>query len=760
MLELLLILIPSILLILVPIILLFVFSIIKTHKMVEKVKEEEQVKEEKVEEKIEYVDKSTLLETMRKEEELNPLEIKVASESDEKVEENADFEFKEVVITEDDFQLVQAESKIYDEKLGTKPTTFMKDALRRFCKNKSSVVGAAIIGLIILLAIVVPMVSPYDVDKTQIYTKLLPPKLFSTGTGFWDGTKKYTDFVYDIDNEVPADLKKDCVVKISEPKVGYINSYSKYAKGGTFIFANKYSSEIEEDAQLYHATNVYFNQEDNIIVTIKLSELQQVNDYKAGEYRIVLLEYVDSESKVQKLSETDESDENETEGSKENETITTDYAEKLVLKDYSTEYGEITINISQAMRENNIENFTGRFCIELKQNEYEVVMGQVLGQAFVGIESLEFKTNSKDASTIKLFDDISIKDANQTVGVSKEDKSDKYWQATGNKELYQAEAYLVDFTYDWYKDKLGVRTTTIGKSSIDEYIDNGWLEFDYSYNYATGECEITEFTVLNSNCPIEEIHEITYYDASLDTYQVSADITEYKRLGYNKMPKFILGTDDSGYDLITLCFKGLRTSLLIAFASSAVCFIFGLCWGAISGYFGGNVDLIMERFCDILGGIPWIVMMTLAILLLGNNILTFALALCLTGWMGTAARTRTQFYRFKGREYILASRTLGAGDFRLIFKHILPNAMGTIITSSVLMIPSTIFSETTLSYLNLGLQGSNSFGNILSRNQAYISTYPVLIVFPAIIISLIMISFNLFGNGLRDAFNPSLKGSE
>ena len=168
----------------------------------------------------------------------------------------------------------------------------------------------------------------------------------------------------------------------------------------------------------------------------------------------------------------------------------------------------------------------------------------------------------------------------------------------------------------------------------------------------------------------------------------------------------------------------------------------------------------MERFCDILGGVPWIVVMTLAILLLGNNVVTFALALCLTGWMGTAARTRTQFYRFKGREYILASRTLGANDGRLIFKHILPNAMGTIITSSVLMIPSTIFSEATLSYLNLGLQGSNSFGNILSNNQQYLNSYPALIVFPAIIISLIMISFNLFGNGLRDAFNPSLKGSE
>ena len=132
----------------------------------------------------------------------------------------------------------------------------------------------------------------------------------------------------------------------------------------------------------------------------------------------------------------------------------------------------------------------------------------------------------------------------------------------------------------------------------------------------------------------------------------------------------------------------------------------------------------------------------------------------MTGWMGTAARTRTQFYRFKGREYVLASRTLGSSDMRLIFKHILPNSMGTIITSSVLMIPSVIYSEATLAYLNLGLQGVHSFGVMMAGNQQYLSIYPNLVIFPAVVMALMMISFNLFGNGLRDAFNPSLKGSE
>jgi oligopeptide transport system permease protein len=136
------------------------------------------------------------------------------------------------------------------------------------------------------------------------------------------------------------------------------------------------------------------------------------------------------------------------------------------------------------------------------------------------------------------------------------------------------------------------------------------------------------------------------------------------------------------------------------------------------------------------------------------------MALCLTGWMGTAGRTRTQFYRFKGREYVLASRTLGSSDIRLIFKHILPNSMGTIITGSVLMITSVIFSEANIAYLNLGLKNIHSFGVMMSENQTYLGSAPNLVLFPAVIISLLMISFNLFGNGLRDAFNPSLKGSE
>ena len=128
-----------------------------------------------------------------------------------------------------------------------------------------------------------------------------------------------------------------------------------------------------------------------------------------------------------------------------------------------------------------------------------------------------------------------------------------------------------------------------------------------------------------------------------------------------------------------------------------------------------------------------------------------------------ASRVRMQFYRFKNQEYVLAARTLGASDKRIMFKHIFPNSLGTIVTGSILSIPGMIFSESSLSYLgiiNLQTGSMTSVGNMLSSAQKYLTSYPYMMFFPALFICLLMLSFNLFGNGLRDAFNPSLRGSE
>lgn len=225
------------------------------------------------------------------------------------------------------------------------------------------------------------------------------------------------------------------------------------------------------------------------------------------------------------------------------------------------------------------------------------------------------------------------------------------------------------------------------------------------------------------------------------------------------------GTDNVGRDLWTRLWKGTRLSLLIGLFVAVVSITVGVIWGSISGYYGGTVDIVMERFTEILTGIPWIVIMTITkMLLVGHvsNIFIVAISLILTSWTGTASMVRSQMYRYKNREYVLASRTLGAKDPRLIFKHILPNALGTIVTSCVLVIPSAIFFESSVAYLGLGVDASTvSIGNLLNAGQTLgIVQYPYLTLFPAILISILMISFNMFGNGLRDALNPSLRGSE
>ena len=211
---------------------------------------------------------------------------------------------------------------------------------------------------------------------------------------------------------------------------------------------------------------------------------------------------------------------------------------------------------------------------------------------------------------------------------------------------------------------------------------------------------------------------------------------------------------------------GARFSLVFAVLVSAINLFIGAIYGAIQGYYGGKIDLIMDRIVDVLSGLPFIVCVTLFQLHLSNKVGvvgSFLFAYILTGWIGMSALVRKQFYRFKGQEYVLAARTLGASDKRLMFKHIFPNSMGTIITSCALVIPGVINSETNMTYLNivnLSEFAGTTIGTLMSQGQGVATTSPHAMIFPAIFISLLLISFNLFGNGLRDAFNPSTRGME
>lgn len=255
-----------------------------------------------------------------------------------------------------------------------------------------------------------------------------------------------------------------------------------------------------------------------------------------------------------------------------------------------------------------------------------------------------------------------------------------------------------------------------------------------------------------------------------DVYEVRVDYFEYYKYQHALAndgitePSFIFGTNNAGKDLFVCLASGARFSFLLAIIVSIVNLSVGAIYGAIEGYYGGKIDIAMERFVEILGSVPSMIVISLLKYHLDvSHIVVLFISFFATGWTGMAGRTRMQFYRFKNQEYVLVARTLGARDKRVMFKHIFPNAIGTLITSSVLVIPSVIFSETSLSYLgiiNLATGSLTSVGTLLSTGQTYLFTYPHMILFPAIFISLLMLCFNLFGNGLRDAFNPSLRGSE
>ena len=231
-------------------------------------------------------------------------------------------------------------------------------------------------------------------------------------------------------------------------------------------------------------------------------------------------------------------------------------------------------------------------------------------------------------------------------------------------------------------------------------------------------------------------------------------------------PLFLFGTTQTGKDIFACLAYGARFSFLFATAVALVNFIVGVIWGSISGYSGGKIDLCMERFAEILGAVPTMIVITLLKYHMGTSsqVLVLFIAFFATGWIGMAGRTRMQFYRFKNQEYVLAARTLGARDTRIMFKHIFPNGLGTIVTSVALVIPSMIYSETSLSYLgiiNLEAGNTTSVGTLIAAGQQSImANAGYVALFPCVFLVLLMLSFNLFGNGLRDAFNPSLRGTE
>lgn len=220
----------------------------------------------------------------------------------------------------------------------------------------------------------------------------------------------------------------------------------------------------------------------------------------------------------------------------------------------------------------------------------------------------------------------------------------------------------------------------------------------------------------------------------------------------------IFGTDDLGRDIWSRVWDGGRTSLIIAFTAVAACLCIGVVYGGISGYFGGALDNLLMRIVEILNGIPYLIIVILLMTVMEAGIGSMIVAYTLVGWMGMARLVRGQMMSLKEQEFVVAAKSMGASSSRIIFRHLVPNILSIVIIQITLQVPSAIFTEAFLSFLGLGVPIPNtSWGVLAQEGVSKMSLYPSQLILPSLFICITMLSFNLLGDSLRDAFDPRMR---
>jgi ABC-type dipeptide/oligopeptide/nickel transport system permease subunit len=623
-------------------------------------------------------------------------------------------------IPKEQFNFVQQDSKIFDKEFETKPIGYFQDAMIRFVRNKTNVVATSILLVIVLMSIFQPILTSKNYVNLEPAVAFLPPRVpILENFGIADGLASFQD--------------QPVILNTINESTGF---------GGNPIGYNP-EFILEESREYYTIGCSDFNtlcqggeavlrlDSSNPAVTVGTT---QILSFDAAQQTVLSIDVVDLDEDSAKVLEV---------------FVRPNAEEPFVLLTTIIQPGQYDIDVFDALGLSSVDSFSSSVRLRfVSDDRFD----------FVSIASIALTQGGSSEPSLLLEGQPLVSNL-RSLNLPGEG---------GSIVRQNASIQMMSFEYDSYSAVFGLRpNNALPISQYNEIIaanpacvrtenpanPNGWL--------------------MGEGCPIVEvIRENPGVVVGGINYGSYVAVIDYALLnGYDSIPYFLFGTTNAGRDLFSLIWVATRTSLLIGLIVAGINISIGVLFGSISGYYGGNIDIIMQRFSEIVGRIPFLVILAIFIALLGAGIQTLIFILIVSGWIGVAYVTRTQFYRFKGREYVLASRTLGAKDMRLIFRHILPNGIGTIITASILLIPATIFAESTISYLGFGIGHGTSFnflgmefsgvsvGVLLADGRQELITRPYLTVYPAIVISILMITFNMFGNALRDALNPALRGS-